>query len=143
MTREAWEAAHPNMSFLFKMVPGLSALNFCPDVMHTMHLGSYQYFLGSVLEYLVFHMMTGRPEENVATIWQKLLQSYKVFHIDVVFSIIVGHKSASCRVLLYSASYRSQSITPKGGRHDATVLYVEAVDVQEEQRLSMLKRQSC
>ena len=78
LTREAWEAAHPNRSLLFKMVPGLSALNFCPDVMHTMHLGSYQYFLGSVLEYLAFHLMPGRPEENVATMWQTLYESYKV-----------------------------------------------------------------
>ena len=51
---------------------------FIPDVMHTMHLGTYQYAMGSILQYLIFHKMPDDPETNLHAIWKLVKQYYEV-----------------------------------------------------------------
>ena len=75
--RTTWEAAFPDRSVIFTGVPGFSVLNYFPDVMHVCHLGTCQYFLGSVLEYLVTHVLDGSAEKCVERIWEVIQQSYQ------------------------------------------------------------------
>ena len=56
-------------------VPGLSILNYTPDYMHVGHLGAYQYFLGSVLEYLVLRM-EGTAMANLGVLRDLLFAAY-------------------------------------------------------------------
>lgn len=76
-TKALWEAAFPDRNVLFKMVPGLSILNYVPDVMHCLHLGVHQYFLGSVLFFLIHFVMPDTVDANMGKIWEVILQTYK------------------------------------------------------------------
>eukprot|EP00969_Alexandrium_andersonii_P263271 11637414-Alexandrium_andersonii.AAC.1 len=62
---------------LFKNIPGLGVLGFVPDLMHVLHLGCYQWALGSVLKYLVYHHMPGSPAENLGTVWKLIQEAYQ------------------------------------------------------------------
>ena len=74
-TSAGWAAAFPNRSVFFREVPGLSILNYTPDFMHIGHLGAYQYFLGSVLEYLVLRM-EGTARQNLEILRGLLKAAY-------------------------------------------------------------------
>ena len=84
--RVAWLAAHPMAHLLFKKVPGLSILNFVPDVMHVLHLGVYMYFFGSVLKYLTHHIMDGDPDINIETLYSQIKQLYSDYDITSRFN---------------------------------------------------------
>eukprot|EP00969_Alexandrium_andersonii_P111520 4925623-Alexandrium_andersonii.AAC.1 len=45
--------------------------------MHNKHLGCDQYFYGSVLQHLCFHIIVGTPADNLAALAKHLLQYYK------------------------------------------------------------------
>ena len=75
-TKAAWEDAHPDRHVLFKDLPGLSILNYIPDVMHCLHLGVHQYFLGSILSFLVHTVMANTAAKNLDTIWTEIRASY-------------------------------------------------------------------
>ncbi len=84
-TLGTWLARFPDRPVLFKQVPGLSILSFIPDIMHTMHLGTYKYFLGSVLELLTHHVMDESPEKNLDRIWQMIQKAYRDNRISEKF----------------------------------------------------------
>ncbi len=75
-TATAWEAAHPNRNILFTL-PGVAILSVMIDFMHTKHLGTDQYFYGSVLYMLVFMIMRGTVQENLDCIFQHLCKYWK------------------------------------------------------------------
>ena len=47
----AWAASKPDRHPLFNL-PGVSILSYVPDVLHTLHLGAYQYAFGSAIKVL-------------------------------------------------------------------------------------------
>ena len=71
-----WKASHPDAHALFSLT-GVGTQNFIPDLLHTKHLGTDQWFYGSVLQFMVRHMMTESPEENLDSIWKDVKQVYK------------------------------------------------------------------
>lgn len=70
-----WLGQHPDRHPLFRL-PGVSISAYVPDVMHCMHLGTYQYLFGSVLKLLTHHILKGRPEDNLATVWAAIAKHY-------------------------------------------------------------------
>ena len=75
-TNDTWSESHPDRHQLFRL-PGVGLLTFIPDIMHCMHLGSYQYFFGSVLHLLTAHHMAGTVEENLEQIWRIIKRYYQ------------------------------------------------------------------
>ena len=59
------------MNVLFNL-PGVGILTVFVDFMHTKHIGTDAYFYGSVLAYMVFHMMDDTPERNMDVLWAKI-----------------------------------------------------------------------
>jgi hypothetical protein len=66
-------------------VPGVSGLSLAPDYMHNMFLGWLQYFYGSVLFLLVFHMMTGNPLDSLKEIAKFIKQHQKDIQTKYVY----------------------------------------------------------
>ena len=52
-----WAAAFPDRAYIFKHLPGFGIEQYCPDMMHILHLGCYQYIFGSVIKVLTHHHM--------------------------------------------------------------------------------------
>lgn len=75
-TNETWRVAVPRRHVLFEL-PGAGILTYLPDVMHMLHLGVYQYFMGSVLELLVYYIMPDSPESNLSVVWDMIRNVYK------------------------------------------------------------------
>lgn len=73
-TRPWKEAAARHMLF---ELPGAGPWLFIPDIMHTLHLGVYSYFLGSVLELLVTQVLPRGVEANLAMVWERVKAEYK------------------------------------------------------------------
>ena len=71
-----WLAAHPNAHPVLKLA-GAGVQSFYPDLMHTLYLGIYQYFQGSVLKLLTHHVLPHSPEHNLAIVWQDIVDYYK------------------------------------------------------------------
>lgn len=84
---DAWRAAGLNRHILFDL-PGASVVLFIPDVMHTLHLGVYQYYLGSILELLTTHMLPKSAQENLDIVWTMVQQYYKARKCGCLF----GHR---------------------------------------------------
>ena len=82
-TNASWHLAHPTANPLLQL-PGMGILAFMPDTMHTLHLGCYQYVLGSVIKYLVEFVM---PESQEAKL-DKLFQHIKRFYKEVVVQFL-------------------------------------------------------
>ena len=61
-TADLWRATHPNAHALFSL-PGVSVMTVAADWMHNKHLGTDQWFYGSVVQYLVYHVMPGINSE--------------------------------------------------------------------------------
>ncbi len=74
-THTAWVAAHPERHRIFRL-PGVGVLTYIPDILHTMHLGCYQYVFGSILQFLTDHRMGGNKEETLSRIWNKIKEGY-------------------------------------------------------------------
>eukprot|EP00973_Karenia_brevis_P060186 8375175-Karenia_brevis.AAC.1 len=54
--KATWTTAYPNRHYLFRML-GVSIMSVIPDLMHVKHLGTDQYFYGSVLKFIVAHVL--------------------------------------------------------------------------------------
>lgn len=78
-----WLAEHPDAHRLFTAVPGFGITMFVPDVMHTFHLGVYQYVFGSILKYLTWYHMPGTRDENLASVWGMIKDGYQDLTIDI------------------------------------------------------------
>ena len=57
-TSAEWFARNPNRCALFDL-PGMSIHGVVADTMHNKHMGTDMWFLGSVLQYLVYYVMEG------------------------------------------------------------------------------------
>ena len=77
-TKTQWALSPYNTHPIFKL-PGLSILTVICDVMHCKHIGTDQYYYGSVLVLLCFYMLPGTPSENLSIVW-KLIQAYYKSH---------------------------------------------------------------
>lgn len=75
-TPDAWILAHPQRHEVFQL-PGVTILNFVPDVMHTMYLGTHQYVLGSILKLLTHEIMPETPERNLEVVWTHIREYYR------------------------------------------------------------------
>lgn len=82
-----WAASRPDRHPLFKL-QGVSILSFVPDVLHTMHLGTYQYAFASVLKTLTHYSMGGTIEQNLAQVWESIRSYYREHNVPVRFSDI-------------------------------------------------------
>jgi len=74
--RRSWCQAFPERHPVFRL-PGVSVLTYYPDVLHTMHLGVWQRFFGSVLQYLVAHIMGESPAKNMEQAWENIQAHYQ------------------------------------------------------------------
>jgi hypothetical protein len=73
-----WRRAYGNnLHELFKQFAFLSNANVEPDEMHTIHMGTSTYFLGSVLWLLTHQLMQGSAAENMQTIWGEVVDLYR------------------------------------------------------------------
>ena len=72
----AWTAAHPSCHPLFNL-PGMGIVSYVPDILHVLHLGCYQYLFGSVLVFLVDHVMPGHKDRNLDLLWADIRDIYK------------------------------------------------------------------
>ena len=59
-------------------MPGVGIEAFCPDYMHTLHLGVYQYVFGSVLILLTHFIMPRPRHKNLNAVWDAIKEYYKV-----------------------------------------------------------------
>ena len=75
-SNQSWKASHPAANPIFQL-PGVGILCFMPDAMHTLHLGCYQWFLGSVIKYLVDFAMPESKEANLDTLVKHIKGYYK------------------------------------------------------------------
>ncbi len=76
---DEWLNAHGVRHELFKL-PGVTILNYMPDLLHTKHLGSDAAIYGSVLHYLVNFKMGGVAVDNLAIVWGQIKDSYTDWH---------------------------------------------------------------
>lgn len=77
MTGQAWRDAHTEtMHLLFIELPYLSNQSAEADELHVLHLGTSQYFLGSVLHLLVFTILGDDPQTNIDKVWSSIVESY-------------------------------------------------------------------
>ena len=70
-TADEWLAANPNRIDLFRLL-GVRISTFMCDLMRNKHLGVDQYYLGSILHFLCFTVMTQTPAANLISIQQRL-----------------------------------------------------------------------
>lgn len=73
---EDWWANHPNRHPVFRL-PGVGVLAYFPDMMHTCHLGCWQWFFGSVLKYLVKYILPHGEQQNLDMVWSKVRSHYQ------------------------------------------------------------------
>ena len=78
-TNTSWAVAFPDRSHIFKQLPGFGIEQYIPDVMHTLHVGTYQYAFASAIKLLTHHHLPGQAEENVETLWEEIRQAYLDF----------------------------------------------------------------
>ena len=76
-SNEAWWSKTKDAHVMFRELPGVGIVSWCPDVMHCKHIGSDCYFYGSVLYYLVWHVMTEGAADNMAYLWSQIRDLYK------------------------------------------------------------------
>eukprot|EP00969_Alexandrium_andersonii_P275903 12195008-Alexandrium_andersonii.AAC.1 len=76
-TPASWKVAHPIVPHEVFNLPGVTILTMKADYMHCKHLGSDQYFLGSVLLYLARDVMGGN---NIARNLEAILEGVKEFY---------------------------------------------------------------
>ena len=85
--------AHPDRHVLFR-VSGVTLHNVAPDLMHCKHLGTDQYYYGSVLKLLTHHIMTGTRAENLDAVWGELCAAYTA--LGVRNRLFIGVTLNSC-----------------------------------------------
>ena len=80
-----WAAAFPDCHPLFKL-EGVGILALGADLMHIKHLGTDQYFLGSVLHLLVYSMMPGIAAANLEEVWRLCLEFFSRHRVTSRFA---------------------------------------------------------
>ena len=73
---DEWKLAHPARHLLF-LISGCSILNVYVDWMHTKHMGVDPCLYGSVLWLLVYRVLPGSPDDNLAEVWARIKGYYK------------------------------------------------------------------
>eukprot|EP00969_Alexandrium_andersonii_P097413 4299578-Alexandrium_andersonii.AAC.1 len=68
---EDWAAAHPRRNAVLQL-PGVSIRTVKGDLLHAKHLGVDAYFYASALTFLVFYVLEGSPDDNVARVWAQV-----------------------------------------------------------------------
>lgn len=86
-TPESWIESHPERHPVFQLA-GLSVANFVPDVMHTLHLGVYQWCFGSILKLLTHYIMPGSHAANLAVLMDEFKATYREMGTAVRFNDI-------------------------------------------------------
>ena len=135
----AWRAATPSRHVLFDL-PGCGIYLYMPDVMHTLHLGLYQYYIGSVLELMVFLMMPNRPENNMAVVWEMIHAYYKAHNTKSRFSnlrISMFHPPPGKFPVLKGKAAEVRCVVPAIASVFESVM--TATDLQHQQILTGLK----
>ena len=89
-----WYTQNPDAHYIFQIMY-LSALNVEPDELHTMHLGTSAYFLGSILWILIYEILPDTPARNMITIWKEITDNYKQLRTACQFNNLV--LSSFCR----------------------------------------------
>lgn len=69
-------------------ITGVSILNIMPDLMHVKHLGTDQYFYGSVLKLLIHSVLPGSQSANLETVWTELCEAYAAHGVQNRFLAI-------------------------------------------------------
>jgi hypothetical protein len=70
-----WRRIFETKHVLFSKLTYLSGHNIESDELHILHLGTSQYFLGSILWLIVFKIFPGTPQDNADELW-KLVREY-------------------------------------------------------------------
>ena len=97
-TNQDWWHDHPDAHILLNglnIAIGMGILNWVPDHMHCKHLGTDQYFYGSVMYVLIYHIMGDSPEENCDFFVEQLKDTYKVitwWMIMILIIVILIHR---------------------------------------------------
>lgn len=86
-TPETWVASRPNRHPVFQLA-GVSVANFVPDLMHTLHLGVYQWSFGSIMKLLTHHIMPGTVSNNLEVLMDKFKEKYTELGTSVRFNDI-------------------------------------------------------
>jgi hypothetical protein len=82
----AWRALYPEgLHWLFSL-EYLSNLNIEPDELHIIYIGTSQYMLGSVLWMLVYSVLAGAPQDNMALVWERISQLYTAMRISCQYT---------------------------------------------------------
>ena len=135
----AWILEHPDRMPLFRL-PGVGIEQVHPDLMHCKHLGSDQYYYGSILKFLTHHLLQGPTEENLERIWVTIKEQYRLDN--------TGGQFGSMRVTMYSSNNDFARLKGKAGelRHFGKALLAalerhmnREVLVQRQMRLGMLR----
>ena len=74
------------MPSIFKL-PWVGIEAFCPDYMHTLHLGVYQYVFGTVLVLLTSYVMPNSVDRNLTVVWEAIQEYYKVI-LSICYMVI-------------------------------------------------------
>ena len=68
-----------------KVHGGISSLTFMPDLLHCKHLGTDQYFYGSVLWILIYVILPDGHADNLKTIFDHIKDQYGTLNIEQRF----------------------------------------------------------
>ena len=85
-----WLAEHPTCHPFFRMSGSGLDLVF-PDLMHTKHLGTDQFLLGSVLVWLIKHFLGGTKQQNLNEVWNFIQTWYKDCSLMTVLGSLEIH----------------------------------------------------
>lgn len=69
-----WAAEHPTAHPIFRGGFSCGIQSVAVDIMHCKHLGTDQWFYGSVLYWLCYHVMPKSPEENLQDAWSLMVK---------------------------------------------------------------------
>ena len=84
-THLSWHTRNPSPHYLFQL-KYLSGINYDPDELHLIHLGTSTHLLGSVLWLLVYEIMTDTPVANMKAIWTRITSLYKDMDVKCAYS---------------------------------------------------------
>ena len=76
-TTATWNEARPNQGVALFRLAFISCLTYYIDLMHAKFLGSDGYFLGSVIFILIFDVLDGSPDDNLAFVLSLIKQYYR------------------------------------------------------------------
>ena len=100
-TNTSWKLANQQRHPLFQL-PGVGILSYVPDIMHTLHLGAFQYTFASILKLIVSKIMPGKEDTNLEVVWVKIKNYYEAHWIaqlsgsECIHHSMRFHFCASC-----------------------------------------------